>query len=288
MLGDTDWLHALCRCIRQGDAIKVQNLLEGRSVPGHSGSELKLAENPLHLAVVQGNRDIVELLLSRGANIEATNVYGESPLHIAARSGDTALVSSLLAAGSNIDSYDCGEATPLFHAVYSDKPSTTELLVKAGANLNTLNEELMTPLDHAVLYKYSRIISLLLRGGCSVETSNGSEYFPGHYSNSLLFSLWTNGDLDNVQVLIDAGYKVRRSDLTKLFAVAKQLNWDSAMLNCVDEMVSQPLTLKGSCRVAIRRHLMSLRDIKQKQLLHLVEDLPLPSILKDYVSMFKF
>ncbi|EAX73956.1 ankyrin repeat protein, putative [Trichomonas vaginalis G3] len=41
-------------------------------------------ETPLHLAALQDNIEIVELLLSHGADVNEKNSKGETPLHIAA------------------------------------------------------------------------------------------------------------------------------------------------------------------------------------------------------------
>ena len=40
---------------------------------------------PLHLASIGGNIEIVQLLVDKGANVEATNLYAETPLHKASK-----------------------------------------------------------------------------------------------------------------------------------------------------------------------------------------------------------
>lgn len=51
-------------------------------------------------SVVTGNRDMVKLLLDRGANIEAPTESG-TPLHWAAGSGSQEVVETLLVAGAD-------------------------------------------------------------------------------------------------------------------------------------------------------------------------------------------
>ena len=38
---------------------------------------------PLHLTYIKGHIDVVELLLDKGADVEAKDKFGDTPLHIA-------------------------------------------------------------------------------------------------------------------------------------------------------------------------------------------------------------
>lgn len=279
------WWSPICSAIKEDTVNRVKEILETRKPDETCTCEKILSESPLHLAVLHGKEDVVDLLLSHDFDVSCTNLYGETPLHVACRTGNEAIVKMLLRAGSGLENKDSGECTPLFHAVYGNKPGVTELLIRAGSDLDTLNEELMSPLDYAVLYNFSDIITLLLKGGCALDKTMGLVYYPGHYSNSILFSLWTSGDFNSVHVLRNAGYRLSTSHLTTLFKVAKQLDWDDSLLHAAADLIKTPMSLKNSCRVSIRRRLMDVKFLKRKSMQHIIASLPLPSFLIDYVSM---
>lgn len=144
----------------------------------------------------------------------------------------------------------------------------------------------MTPLDHAVSYNNNTIISLLLRGGASTEKSVGAVYYANHYTNSILFSLWCNGDVENVSVLIDAGYRLNGSHIRNMFKVARICDWEVSVLNAIERLLHEPMSLKRTCRMVIRRQLMAVKCKRRKSLQLLIPELPLPGALRKFISMF--
>jgi len=69
----------------------------------------------LHLAVSLGNREITELLLENGADIDikARDQYEGTPLHWAAYLGQKEMVELLVEAGADINAPDVNGYTPL-------------------------------------------------------------------------------------------------------------------------------------------------------------------------------
>ena len=53
------------------------------------------------LAAMEGNTKIGELLISRGANVDAVNDFGETALSLAAHSGHVPFIRMLLAQGAS-------------------------------------------------------------------------------------------------------------------------------------------------------------------------------------------
>ena len=80
---------------------------------------------PLHLAVVKGNKEIVQILLDNGAQIDlkAKNKDEATPLHWAAFFGQKDVVSLLLGAGAPINVLDANNATPLDSAIFAWRAS---------------------------------------------------------------------------------------------------------------------------------------------------------------------
>ena len=72
--------------------------------------------SPLHHAAQQGNDDMVECLVEAGANIDASDVYGESPLFWAVNSGHLSTVKLLIALGTSTKSKDRAVKTAVKHA----------------------------------------------------------------------------------------------------------------------------------------------------------------------------
>jgi Ankyrin repeats (many copies)/Ankyrin repeat len=83
-----------------------------------------------------GNLDIAELLAEKGANIDEPNIYGTTPLIIASLTGRTSVVKFLLDKGANVDTRDGLGNTPLLAAkkkALKPQPEIMKLLEERGA-----------------------------------------------------------------------------------------------------------------------------------------------------------
>ena len=74
---------------------------------------------PLHYAVIKGNLEITDILLSYGANVNARNNFNETPLHCAFHSSPLKVVHKLLDNGADIRATDDAGRTCVHHAARS-------------------------------------------------------------------------------------------------------------------------------------------------------------------------
>ena len=114
---DTQNLDLLTAIDREQSDV-VQRLLDSgtdpNEVPVPAGIELEGAY-PLHLAVVKGNKEIVQILLENGAKIDlkARNKDEAPPLSWAAFFGQKDMVLLLIKSGAAMNVVDANRATPL-------------------------------------------------------------------------------------------------------------------------------------------------------------------------------
>lgn len=88
---------------------------------------------PLHKAAMDGDRAVIEILLTSGAAKHARDALQRTALHYAAQSSSDA-VSTLLSWGSSIHAEDVKGQTPLHRAAYNDSKQIYNLLVSCGAD----------------------------------------------------------------------------------------------------------------------------------------------------------
>src|SRR5580704_5644017 len=77
-----------------GNLEKVKALIK-ENPSSASSKEDTWGKTPLHYAAMRGHKDVVELLLANGADVNAEDNFGETPLHCAA-DGNKDLVALLL------------------------------------------------------------------------------------------------------------------------------------------------------------------------------------------------
>ena len=88
----------------------------------------------MHSAASHGYNSTIELLLSKGATIEATDREGDTPLHLAAMRSSTSTVKLLLSEGASIEARNTYYRTPLQHATLRfGNPLVLKLLERAEA-----------------------------------------------------------------------------------------------------------------------------------------------------------
>ena len=108
----------LLTAIEKEQSDVVQELLKSGIDPNKDARPT--GEYPLHLAVIKGNKEIVQMLLDGGATIDlkAKNDDEATPLAWAAFFGQKDMVSLLIEAGASINILDANHATPLDAAVF--------------------------------------------------------------------------------------------------------------------------------------------------------------------------
>ena len=103
---------------------------------------------PLHYAVRNARLDMMELLVAKGADVNAQDITGMTPLHIAAWMGFREEAQWLLEHGATLEPRDNFGDTPV-HTAAIFHGGLIGPLVARGADLRAKNHDGDTPLDLA-------------------------------------------------------------------------------------------------------------------------------------------
>jgi len=118
-------------------------------------------EAPLHMAMYDGHREVAEVLLASQADVDLRNTAGETPLHLAARKGYRDLVELLLDHHADVNAKDRQDATPLHAAVAAGHKEVIEMLLSQNADLGARDKAGRTPKAIAAEKEQWGIVELL-------------------------------------------------------------------------------------------------------------------------------
>lgn len=133
------------------------------------------------LATVEKRLAVVELLLGRGAKLEAQNKYGETPLHTAAGVRRRPIIELLLDRGAQIEARENNGRTPLFNAIENQHVDVVRLLIQRGANINVKDMLSRLPLHEAAKASRGDIAKLLLEQGTAAAAADANGQTPLHF-----------------------------------------------------------------------------------------------------------
>jgi len=117
----------------------------------------------LHLAAFFGYPELANALLDRGApvDIRSTNAMRNTPLHAASAGQQLALVELLLKRGANPNATQEGGWAALHGAAQSGQRGMVEALVASGADVNLRAGNQQTALDMALIKGHQEVVSIL-------------------------------------------------------------------------------------------------------------------------------
>jgi len=124
----------IIKAAKSGAASRLKELIEqdaaliaGRDADGST---------PLHCATWKGHLNVVELLLSLGADVNVHNQndhWGTTPLHAAAHANQRAIAELLIAQGADINATNLNGRTPLAETEFHKAKAVANLLKQHGA-----------------------------------------------------------------------------------------------------------------------------------------------------------
>lgn len=175
------------------DIAGVRRLIElGECVNAQGG---KYGYTPLGLATAYRNREIAELLIVSGADVDLA-----SPLRIAARQGDVEFTTLLLSHGARVDGAPSATVSPLFMAATHGQGEVGRLLIARGADVNYRSSHVCgaTVLRRAAASAPLSLIALMLEKGARVNEADEG-------GRTALHDAAARGRLDVTRLLVRFG-----------------------------------------------------------------------------------
>jgi len=140
----------------------------------------KLQEKNLRNAARTGDIAATKKLLLEGTDVNAadTDQFGATPLHHAAINDHKEVVQLLLAEGANINGTNEFGATALHLASSNNHRKTAQLLLEKGADMNATDEFGRTPLMVAQEERHGDVVALLERPLQDATLQQAASYSP--------------------------------------------------------------------------------------------------------------
>ncbi|MDA7660417.1 ankyrin repeat domain-containing protein [Verrucomicrobia bacterium] len=196
----------LLSAIKRSDtALAIELINKGEDV-----NEKSSMGTLLHIAVRQNLKEIVELLITKGADVnakafqigdDAEKGRGITPLHYAAIDGFEEIAKLLIESGAEVNANANGR-TPLHFATLFNQKVLAEFLIANGADVNAKEDFGDSPLMVAVKRGNNEIIKLL--------TDKGADALQVYFNekDSLLFKAANNTDIEYIAQQLEGGADV--------------------------------------------------------------------------------
>lgn len=162
------------KAVQEDNLEEATALIAGRDVNLRDPSSHTTA---LEYAVENGNRELVQLLLAAGANVNLTNDGGSTPLMMLGGDATADLVWDLINSGAEVNHKDNYGNTPLLTAAARNNSEVLKTLLDAGANVAARNQDGHTPLMLAAAEGLINNVRALVLAGAELTTrdANGKD-----------------------------------------------------------------------------------------------------------------
>lgn len=183
---------------------QVLDFVGDRSLNGEPG----LHDDALLEAAAKGWHHMVELLLNKGANVNAQGKLDETAIQVAAKNSHEKVVQTLLDNGADVNHADVstgdgGYSLALFLAINWAHEKVVQTLLDAGVDVNAEGGKYRgTALQEASSWGHTKIMQVLLDKGANVNAAGGK------YRGTALQEASRRGHREAVQLLLDAGADV--------------------------------------------------------------------------------
>ncbi|GFU76337.1 protein TANC2 [Trichonephila clavipes] len=185
--------HNICEYLLDMPEVRVNDL---DTLTGHSA---------LTAASSTGHLQCCNILIRRGAAVNAINRQKDTPLLCAAAEGHWEVAEKLLMHGASLEQTDSSGRTPLMLAAMCGFP-VLELLLSKGASTDTRDKEGLTALSWACLKGHYQAVQCLLSHESDPNSTDCSGRTP------LDFAAF-HGDPEIVQLLLDSGALLEHVDV---------------------------------------------------------------------------
>jgi len=180
-----------------------ERLIElGKSVEPEFGNGI--FESPLVMAIERNNYEVVNFLISKGADVNRKHRVNSTPLHFAAGKEDTRILRRLIEAGATVNR----ESGYLHRAAFIKE--NIELLLAHGANINAVTEDGFTPLMFSAGFNVSKLdaVQAMLQGKPNINAVNKDG------KSALILAAENGRDPSIITLLLNAGADARLEDNT--------------------------------------------------------------------------
>ncbi|KAJ5290909.1 hypothetical protein N7478_000160 [Penicillium angulare] len=174
-----------------------------------NGIQHSRCDTPLSLALNMGDEVMAQLLIKKGADVNAATEYGLTPICHALDSKNNvkSLVIMLVEGGADVNQVCSTKTsyTPLLYALYQRQEDAARFLIEKGAFIDKCSRDGDSPLLVASRYGTKEFVKFLIEHGADIHKSNGSGHTPLALASAI-------GNEAIARLLIEHGADIHKSN----------------------------------------------------------------------------